>query len=143
MTLQLTITRTWSRLTLLIVKQVGMVLQGAAGTLREAVVAATALFHLREHLPKSGALSRAEVEKQCADYALLGDVVNAAKHRSIAQTTPHGAPLVNDATSSVERLLMIDYEDADGNYRCAQKAVVVTLADGTERNLLEVLTNGL
>lgn len=116
---------------------------GRSRDLREAMVAATALFHLREHLPKSGAMSRAAVEKQCADYALLGDVVNAAKHKSITQGTPHGAPLVSDAASLVEQILMIEYEDSAGTYRCAQKAVIAKLADGTERNLLEVLTNVL
>ncbi len=114
---------------------------GQSRDLREAIVAATALFHLREHLPSPGALSRAEVERQCPDYALLGDIVNAAKHKSISQGTPHGAPLVNAAEKLTERLLVIEYEDAQGDYRCTQKAVFATLADGTERNLLEVLTS--
>ena len=114
---------------------------GRSRDLREALVAATALFHLREHLPNPGALSRSEVEKQCADYALLGDVVNAAKHKSITQNTPHGAPLLSTADRLAERLLMIEYEDAHGAYRCTQKAVVALLENGTERNLLEVLTN--
>lgn len=114
---------------------------GSSRDLREAIVAATALFHLREHLPKPSAPSRTEVERRCPDYALLGDVVNAAKHKSISQNTPHGAPLVTDAEKLTERLLVIEYEDAEGAYRCTQKAVVAKLADGTERNLLEVLTN--
>lgn len=114
---------------------------GRSRDLREAIVAATALFHLCEHLPKPGAPSRTEVERRCADYALLGDIVNAAKHKSISQNTPHGAPLVTDAEMLTERLLVIEYEDAEGAYRCTQKAVVAKLADGTERNLLEVLTN--
>jgi hypothetical protein len=114
---------------------------GRSRDLREAIIAATALFHLREHLPKPGALSRKEVERLCPDYALLGDVVNAAKHKSISQNTPHGAPLVTDAERLTEKLLVIEYEDAEGVYRCTQKAVVAKLADGTERNLLDVLTN--
>lgn len=118
-------------------------LVGRSRDLREAIVAASALFHVREHLPESGSPSRAEVERQCPDYALLGDVVNAAKHRSITQNTPHGAPLVSDAEKLIEKLLFIEYEDAEGVYRCTQKAVVATLTDGTERNLLEVLTNVL
>ncbi len=114
---------------------------GRSRDLREAIIAATALFHLREHLPKSGAPSRTEVERLCPDYALLGDVVNAAKHKFISQNTPHGAPLVSDAERLSETLLVIEYEDAAGAYRCTQKTVVAKLADGTERNLLEVLTN--
>jgi len=114
---------------------------GRSRDLREAIIAATALFHLREHLPKPGAPSRTEVERLCPHYALLGDVVNAAKHKSISQNTPHGAPLVTDAEKLTEKLLVIEYEDAEGAYRCTQKTVVAMLADGTERNLLEVLTN--
>lgn len=114
---------------------------GRSRDLREAIVAAVALFHFRDHLPKAIALSRTEAERQCADYALIGDVVNAAKHKSITQSTPHGAPLVKDAEMLTEWLLNIEYEDAEGVYRCTQKAVVAKLVDGTERNLLEVVTN--
>jgi hypothetical protein len=114
---------------------------GRSRDLREAVIAATALFHLREHLPKAGAPSRAEVERRCPDYALLGDVVNAAKHKSISQNTPHGAPLVSNAEKLMETVLVIEYEDAEGVYRCTQKSVVAKLTDGSKRDLLEVLTN--
>lgn len=112
---------------------------GRSRDLREALVAATALFHLREHLP-AGAPSRGDVERLCPDYALLGDVVNAAKHKSLTAKTPHGAPLVNHATNLAEQLVLIEYEDAAGTYRYVQKTVVAKLADGSERNLLEVLT---
>lgn len=114
---------------------------GRSRDIRGAIDAATALFHLREHLPAAGMLTRAEVERRCPDYALLGDVVNAAKHKTISHSTPHGSPLVTDATSLTEKLLMIEYSDADGVYRCTQKSVVAVLANGLERNLLEVLTN--
>jgi hypothetical protein len=113
---------------------------GRSRDLRDALIAATALFHLREHLPNA-APSRAHVERLCPDYALLGDVVNATKHKSLAGKTPHGAPLVNDAANLSEQLVFIEYEDDAGTYRYVQKTVVVKLADGSERNLLEVLTN--
>jgi len=113
---------------------------GHSRDLRAALNSAAALFHLREHLP-TGAPSRAAVERLCPDYALLGDVVNTAKHKSLSGNTPHGAPLINDAANLAEQLLLIEYEDDVGTYRYAQKAVVIELADGSERNLLEVLTN--
>jgi len=40
-----------------------------------------------------------------------------------------------------EQLVSIEYEDDAGTYRYDQKTVVVKLADGSERILLEVLTN--
>lgn len=116
-------------------------LAGKSRDLRAALNAANALFHLREHLPKSGALSRADVERLCPDYALLGDVVNTAKHRSLTSTTPHGAPLVNDANNFVEQLINTEYEDEAGTYYFTQKMVLVRLIDGSERNFLKVLTN--
>ena len=114
---------------------------GRSRDLRLCLVAATALFHLREHLPTSGALTRPSAEQQCSDYALLGDIVNAAKHKSINQRTPHGPPLVADATSLTETLLIIKYEDSKGAYHFTEKSVIATLSDGSQRNLLEVLMN--
>lgn len=114
---------------------------GRSRDLRGALIAATALFHLREHLPESGAPSRADVERACPDYGLLGDVVNAAKHKNLTSRTPHGAPLVNDATGLVEQLVITEYEDEAGTYRHCQKTVAAKLTDGSERNLLEVLTS--
>lgn len=113
---------------------------GRSRDLRAALTAATALFHLREHLP-TGSLSRAAVERLCPDYALLGDVVNASKHKALNSMTPHGAPLITDAEKLGEQLIFIEYEDEAGAYRYVQKTVVVKLTDGSERDLLEILTN--
>lgn len=114
---------------------------GCSQDIRKAMVAASALFHFREHLPPEFALTRSNVEKRCNDYALLGDVVNAAKHKTINKPTKHGAPLVTDAKNLTEKLLIIKYSDDEGIYNCVQKSVVAVLADLTERNLLEVMTN--
>lgn len=114
---------------------------GQSRDLRRALNSAAALFHLREHLPAIGAISRAEAEKRCPDYALLGDIVNAAKHRRISSNTPHGAPLVEVATSLTESLINIEYTDEEGSYRCTLKSVVAVLSNGAERYLIEVLTN--
>ncbi len=113
---------------------------GSSRDIRNALIAATALFHLREHLP-TGAPTRGDVERLCPDYALLGDVVNAAKHKSLSGKTPHGAPLVNDAENLAEQLVFIEYKDDAGTYRYVQKTVVVKPTDGSERNLLKMLTN--
>lgn len=113
---------------------------GRSRDLRAALNAASALFHLREHLP-TGSLSRADVERLCPDYALLGDVVNASKHKALNGKTPHGAPLVTDAENLGEQLVLIEYEDDAGAYRYVQKTVVVKITDGSERNLLEIITN--
>lgn len=116
---------------------------GRSRDLREAIVAANALFHVREHLPAAYAMTRASVEGLCPDYALLGDLVNAAKHASITNGTPHGKPLVAHASDLQEQILLIEYEDALGVYRFPQKQVQIALTNGTERNLLDVLTNVL
>ena len=113
---------------------------GRSRDLRGALIAATALFHFREHLPQKTP-SRAEIETQCPDYALLGDIVNAAKHKTVNNMTPHGPPLVNDATQLGEQIVITEYEDEAGIYRYSQKFVIVRLHDGREKNLLDVLTN--
>ena len=68
---------------------------GRSRDLRAALAAASALFHLREHLP-TGSLSRTDVERFCPDYALLGDVVNASKHKAL-----HRAACMSHAVSSL------------------------------------------
>jgi hypothetical protein len=95
---------------------------GRSRDLRAALNAASALFHLREHLPGTP-LSRADVERFCPDYALLGDVVNASKHKALNGNTPHGAPLVADAENLAEQIASIEYEDEAGTYLYVQKSV--------------------
>jgi hypothetical protein len=114
---------------------------GRSRDVRGALIAATALFHLREHLPRNNQLTRSDAEKLCPDYGLLGDIVNAAKHKSVSAPTPHGAPLVADATQIGEQIVLTEYQDEEGTYRCTEKTVIAKLSDGSERNLLEVLTN--
>lgn len=114
---------------------------GRSRDLRGALVAATALFHLREHLPKKGRPTRSDIEKGCPDFAVLGDVVNAAKHKSITKQTPHGAPFVAETTQIGEQIVITEYQDGSGTYRYTEKIVIVKLSDGSERNLIDILTN--
>lgn len=116
---------------------------GRSRDLRQALVAATALFHVREHLPAPHSPSRADIESLCPDYALLGDLVNATKHAAITSATPHGAPLVARASDLREHVTLIEYSDEAGSYSFAQKEVIAFLSDGSERNVLDVLTNVL
>ncbi len=113
---------------------------GSSRDLREAITSASALFHLREHL-REHKLSRNKIESLCPDYALLGDVTNSSKHKLLTGQTPHGKPFINDAASLSERIILITYKDDLGEYKYAAKTVIIKLTDGTERNLLEVLTN--
>lgn len=113
---------------------------GRSRDLRAALNAASALYHLREHLPGK-VPSRANIERLCPEYAILGDVVNASKHKVLKSPTPHGASLVNNAENLREKIIFIEYEDEAGKYRYVQKTVVVQLTDGLERSLLEILTN--
>jgi hypothetical protein len=113
---------------------------GRSRDLKMAIEASSALFHLREHLADPPP-SRRDIEASSIDYGLLGDIVNAAKHKNITAKTPHGAPLVNNAKCLYEQLISIEYEDSEGKFRHIEKTVMVKLTDGTERNLLEIMTN--
>lgn len=114
---------------------------GGSRDIRSALVAASALFHIREHLPPGNALSRTAIERLCSDYGVLGDIVNASKHSAISGRTPHGAPLVTHAAQLSEEITITEYEDQDGSYRFVEKLVVAQLTDGSRRSVLEVLTN--
>src|SRR5262245_11609619 len=61
---------------------------GRSRDIRAAVNAAAPLYHLREHLPPSLALSHASVSNHCPDYSLLGDIVNASKHFLLTRGSP-------------------------------------------------------
>ena len=116
---------------------------GRSIDLRLAVAASEALFHLREHLPEAYALSRAEAEAKCSDFALVGDIANASKHRTVTRPTPHGTPLVTSATQLLEIVNLIHFEDAEGEYQCISKQVVAKLADGTFEDVMRAQTNVL
>jgi hypothetical protein len=92
-------------------------------------------------LPEGHTLSRRDAECLCPDYGLLGDIVNVAKHRSIEKETHHGEPLIKKAEDLSERIVFIRYEDDKGPYQAIQKVIIAKLTDGTERYLLDILTN--
>lgn len=110
---------------------------GGSRDMRAAVVAATALYHLREHIPQPQRKTRNAIANECPDYDVLGDVVNAAKHRELDR----GRPKLKSAEDIYELTVITQYEDADGTYPDAQKVVMVKFLDGTERDILECLTN--
>lgn len=116
---------------------------GRSRDIRLALIAATSLFHLREHLPAPHAITRADLEKQCFDYSLLGDLVNVTKHGFLTNKTPHGSPLVVRASDIRERVVFVEYNDKDGAYRFPHKQVVAVLTDGSQRELLSLLTSVL
>lgn len=116
---------------------------GKSIDLRLALGACEALFHLREHLPEAHALSRTAAEARCPDLALVGDIANVSKHRTITKPTPHGAPLLTSAAQLHEIINIIQYEDAEGEYWCISKQVVAKLADGTLADVMQAQTNAL
>ena len=112
---------------------------GRSQDLRLALTVAAALYHFREHLPTSRRPSRATLEKKCADYGLLGDIVNASKHGELTK----GAPRVRRATDIEETVVLTEYKDEQGTYCDAEKIISVTLTDKSMRELGEVVTNVL
>lgn len=109
--------------------------------LRLAITCASALFHFREHLPKEIGLTRSAAEKNCDDYAVLGDIVNAVKHKSLTGNTPHGAPLVRDAKDVYESINVLMYEDSRGTYTYSYKTVSARLVSGLCIEVIEPITN--
>jgi hypothetical protein len=73
----------------------------------------------------------------CPDYALLGDVVNASKHKLLTK----GTPQIASADSIKEQVVYTHYRDEAGEYSAATKSIEITLKNGTSRELFDVLTN--
>ena len=94
---------------------------GRSKDLRLALTAAAALFHFREHLPKKVRRSRAELEKACGDYGLLGDIVNASKHGELTR----GSPRIRNATDVQEMVVLNEYTDDQGTYCDSEKIISV------------------
>jgi len=110
---------------------------GVSRDLQAAAAAANALFHFREHLPASRAMSRAEVAATCPDYDLVGDIANASKHAQLTR----GAPKITSAQSLSELIVFTEYSDDQGTFTDARKLVIVKLDDGTEREVFDIATN--
>jgi hypothetical protein len=110
---------------------------GTRNDLKSALAAATAAYHFREHLPNPHKKSRSEIEDTCPDYGLLGDVVNASKHKDVTR----GKPKVTSADKIVEHVVYTQYRDESGHYMAATKAIEIALIDGTTRELFDVQTN--
>lgn len=110
---------------------------GKSHDLRAALTSAIALYHFREHLPDSIMKSRSEIAASCASYDLLGNIADASKHKKLTQ----GQPQFTTAENLYEQVVITRYEDASGEYFDAEKLVVVKLPDGTERDVLELLTD--
>lgn len=104
---------------------------------REAIDAAVALYHLREHIPQSLRKSRLQLAALCPDYDLLGDIVNASKHHIITR----GTPQVTTLDSIQEILVSTRFNDQNGEYANDEKIVEVELVDGSKRDVYEILTN--
>jgi hypothetical protein len=115
----------------------GTATYGGLRDIAAAMEAAKALYHLREHIPQAYAKSWRDIAAQCPDYALLRDVVDADKHGRLADQTR----AVCDASQIGEYIVVTEYEDEHGTYGHAEKAVWLHLTDGSERDILDVLTN--
>jgi hypothetical protein len=106
--------------------------------LRLAKEAASALYHLREHLAWARVKPYPADIEACTDYHLLGDVVNVLKHGG-----PRREGAVALATDIYELVVLTEYEDGQGPYQDAIKQVEVKLKDGSVRNVEDVLRNVL
>ncbi|MUK71503.1 hypothetical protein GNP76_19165 [Aliivibrio fischeri] len=108
---------------------------GRSLDLKLALISATSLFHLREHLPKSCVISRTKFEQICPEYSLIADVVNASKHRKIDRNTPQ----LSHSKQIIERVVTTIYKDEQGEYSHNDKFVVIILNNGKEVYLHDLL----
>ncbi len=114
---------------------------GRSRLIRKAVVAASALYHFREHLDNGlhdqYDFSREKISQICPDYDLLGNIANCSKHAKINRNSP----LVDNAENMAECNVITFYKDENGEYQNIEKEVHVKLNDGSTREMFEILTN--
>jgi len=108
---------------------------GKSKDLRNAISAASAIYHLREHLPEKFRKTRAAIAKLCPEYDILGDVANVSKHGELNSHPRHvsGPDLLEEYTEITQ------YKDTGGVYFYSRRKVAVKLIDGSERDVSELL----
>ncbi len=105
--------------------------------LRKGIVAATSLFHLREHIPVNIRPSKSNLKSRFPYFGLAGDIANVSKHSKITQDNPR----ISRATQIYEVMRLIFFSDDDGEYVASQLDVIVKLDDGSELLLITILDN--
>lgn len=90
-----------------------------------AVDLSVSLFHFREHFESVQRYSRADIERRCSAYELVGDVANAFKHANLTSTTPHGLPHITSASDVHELDILIGFLDEQGPYWHTEKCVAI------------------
>lgn len=122
---------------------------GESNDLRNAMHAATSMFHFSDHIfrefkgnAKAFSFKRLKdyhdyLIQKCSDFSLLRDCANAHKH---AHLTRHN-PSVLTADSMSEVIVITKYQDEKGPYAIAEKEIHIELKDGSTRVLHEILAN--
>ncbi len=109
---------------------------GEGQLLRRGLTAASALYHLREHIP---ALNHENVggamRRECPDYSLVADIANVGKHHTLTR----GQPQIKAADQVFECLVAIVFNDVLGEYAYQQTEVDLDLGKGQRRELADVL----
>ncbi len=103
--------------------------------LRKGIIAASALFHLREHIPIEIQPSKNSLKSRCPDYGIIGDITNVSKHQNISRDNPQ----ITKASQIYENLRLIMFKDEMGTYFAPQLEVYVKLDNGTEIKLINIL----
>lgn len=107
--------------------------------LRAAQTAALEIWHFREQLSGALALEIEDATAMCPDYALIRDVAEIKKHRNLRRSSAQ----LRTPDAIKEIVVFTMYKDNLGEYYNPTKHIRLHLADGTTRDLSDVLTNGI
>jgi hypothetical protein len=110
---------------------------GQNADLRAATNAIEHLYHVREHLPDEVSATWKEIRDRSNDYALLGDIANALKHKKLTK----GKPRLTRSKNIYEETVVTSFKDSKGTYSHAETVVMAKLDDGTRYDVLDILTN--
>ena len=106
---------------------------------KRAVNLAISLYHMTDHMPTK------EFDRwyrECQSLLLVQNIANIYKHNGLDLNRPQyrrRPPLVTTSDAVWQTLVITMYEDKQGPYSIAYKEVMVTLDDGSEKELTPVL----
>lgn len=78
-----------------------------------------------------------EISNRFTDYRILGDIANALKHKKLTRENPS----IAGSENIHEETVITAFEDKKGEYLHAETVVIVKLNNGTDRDILDILTN--
>lgn len=102
---------------------------------------AVSLYHISDHMPKKDFDGW---YKNCPDLWVIQNIANIYKHNGLdtnRRQYKKKPPVITSSNAVWQTLVITIYQDEQGEYSIAHKEVIITLDDGSERELTPIFFN--